>query len=150
MHPCLCRRLYGVIASETAIYKYVVVTKVWNASERYLSFARSLLSLVPENGDILCCIHFVFICRPLYRGADKSLARSGRKQANVSVRMARISVCALPCRNKNMIAARVVSILLKSRASLTCLRACFHPDRTKDLSAPRAAVPNLYDSRCPF
>jgi len=27
------------------------------------------------------------ICR-LYSGADKSLARSGRKQANVSVRMA--------------------------------------------------------------
>jgi len=30
-------------------------------------------------------------------GADKSLARPGRKQANVSVRMARISFGALPC-----------------------------------------------------
>jgi len=35
-----------------------------------------------------------------YRGADKSLARPGRKQANVSVRMAWISFGALPCRGK--------------------------------------------------
>jgi len=33
-----------------------------------------------------------------YRGADKSLARPGRKQANVSVRMASISFGALLCR----------------------------------------------------
>jgi len=30
-----------------------------------------------------------------------------------------------------------VSMLLKSRASLTCFRACFFPGRAKDLSAPR-------------
>ena len=35
-----------------------------------------------------------------YRGADKSLARPGRKEANVSVRMALISFDALPCRKK--------------------------------------------------
>ena len=35
-----------------------------------------------------------------YRGADKSIARQGRKQANVSVRMAWISFVALPCRGK--------------------------------------------------
>jgi len=29
-----------------------------------------------------------------------------------------------------------VSMLLKSRASLTCFRACFVPGRAKDLSAP--------------
>ena len=40
----------------------------------------------------------VYFCT--YRGADKSLARSGRKQANVSVRMALISFGALPCRKK--------------------------------------------------
>ena len=34
------------------------------------------------------------------RGADKSLARPGRKQANVSVRMASISYGALPCKKK--------------------------------------------------
>jgi len=36
------------------------------------------------------------------RGADKSLARPGRKQANVSVRMAWISFGALPCRKKKL------------------------------------------------
>jgi len=38
----------------------------------------------------------------LNRGADKSLARPGRKQANVSVRMACISFGALPCRKKKI------------------------------------------------
>jgi len=33
-----------------------------------------------------------------------------------------------------------VSMLLKSRASLTCFRACFLPGRAKDLSAPRWLV----------
>jgi len=71
----------------------------------------------------------------LYR-AVKSLARPGRKQAYVSVRMARISFGALPCRKKkNLLTARVS--MLKSRASLTCFRACFLPGRAKDLSAPR-------------
>ena len=36
---------------------------------------------------------------------------------------------------KNLMIARV-SMLLKSRASLTCFRACFLPGRAKDLSAP--------------
>ena len=71
-----------------------------------------------------------------YRGADKSLARPGRKQAQVSVRMAWISFGALPCRKRNVMTARV-SILLKSRASLTCFRTCLLPGRAKDLSAPR-------------
>ena len=60
------------------------------------------------------------------------------QEANVSVRMAWISFGALPCRGKkkNLMTARV-SMLLKSRASLTCFRACFLPDRAKDLSSPR-------------
>ena len=37
---------------------------------------------------------------------------------------------------KNLMTARV-SMLLKSRASLTCFRARFLPGRAKDLSAPR-------------
>ena len=37
---------------------------------------------------------------------------------------------------KNLMTARV-SMLLKSRASLTCFRACFLPGRATDLSAPR-------------
>ena len=74
----------------------------------------------------------------LYRSADKSLARPGRKQTNVSVRMTWISFGALPCRKRNLMTARV-SMLLKSRASLTCFRACFLPGRAKDLSAPQYA-----------
>ena len=37
-----------------------------------------------------------------YRGVDKSLAKPGRKQANVSVRKAQISFGALPCREKQL------------------------------------------------
>ena len=75
--------------------------------------------------------------KPMYRGVDKSLARPGRKQANVSVRMASISFGVLHCRQKkkNLMTARV-SMLLKSCAILTCFRACFPPGRAKDLSAP--------------
>ena len=47
-----------------------------------------------------------------------------------------ISFGASPCRNKNLMTARV-SMLLKSRASLTCFRACFLHGRAKDLSAPQ-------------
>jgi len=71
-----------------------------------------------------------------YRGADKSLARPGRKQTNASVRMAWISFGALPCRKKKYLMTARVSMLLKSRESLTCFRACFLPGRAKDLSAP--------------
>ena len=49
--------------------------------------------------------------------------------------MAWISFGVLPCRKKNLITARG-SMLLKSRAFLSCFRACFLPGRTKDLSAP--------------
>jgi len=38
----------------------------------------------------------------LYRGADKSLAQPGRKQANVSVRMVWICFGALPCKKKKI------------------------------------------------
>jgi len=72
-----------------------------------------------------------------YRGADKSLAQSGRKQANVSVKIARISFGPLPCRKKENLMTARVSMLLKSPASQICFRACFLPGRAKDLSAPR-------------
>ena len=36
-----------------------------------------------------------YLINDIYRGADKSLARPGRKQVNVSVRMARISFVVL-------------------------------------------------------
>ena len=69
-------------------------------------------------------------------GADKSLVRPGRKKDNVSVTMAWIFFGTLPCRKKKLMTARV-SMLLKSRSSLTCFRACFLPGLAKDLSAPR-------------
>jgi len=73
---------------------------------------------------------------PVHRGAAKSLAWPGRKKANVSVRMVWISFSALPCRKDNLMTARV-SMLLKSRASLICFRACFLPGWAKDLPAPQ-------------
>ena len=45
-----------------------------------------------------------------------------------------------PClAGKTLVTARV-SMLLKSRASLTCFRACFRPGRAKDFSAPRYII----------
>jgi len=80
--------------------------------------------------------HFYSSSDMLLQGADKSLARPGRNQGNVSVRMAWISFGALLYKKKNLMTARV-SMLLKSRASLTFFPACFLPGRAKDLSALR-------------
>ena len=47
-----------------------------------------------------------------------------------------------PClarKKRNLMTARV-SMLSKSRASLTCFRACFLPGRAKDLSVPRYII----------
>ena len=106
-------------------------------------YSNCAILMVAINGFHKCCASTnTWPCNEVsalskYRGADKSLARPGRKQANVSVRMAWISFGALPCRKKkNLVTARV-SMLLKLRASLTCFRACFFPGRAKDLSAPR-------------
>ena len=82
------------------------------------------------------------------RSADKSLARPGRKQANVSVRMAWISFGFLPCKKK-LFAARV-SMLLKSHASLICFRACFLPGRVNNLSAPRCKYNNYLEKKTRF
>ena len=70
-----------------------------------------------------------------YRGADKSLARPGRKQAREHVRDAR---------DFNNIETRAVKFffLLQGKepkeihAILTETLACFLPGRAKDLSAP--------------
>jgi len=80
---------------------------------------------------------------PSYKGADKSLARPRRKQANVSVRMAWISFSALPCRKKKTLMTARVSMLMKSRAFLSCFRAWVLPGRAKDLSAPRVLFLSL-------
>ena len=65
------------------------VTKIAEISnKKIVSFLRL------EKTEVACG------SRIKYRGADKSLARPGRKQANVSVRMVWISFGALPCRGK--------------------------------------------------
>jgi len=74
--------------------------------------------------------------------ADNSLARPEWKRANVSDRMARISFGAIALQGKKNFMTARVSMLSKSRASLTCFRACFHPGQAKDLSAPRYFIPN--------
>jgi len=84
-----------------------------------------------------------------YSGAEKFLARPGRKQSNISVRMAWISFGALPCGKRNLMTARV-SNLLKSRASLTCFRDCFLPGRAKDFSSPRYVAYNERSQRLLF
>jgi len=72
----------------------------------------------------------------MYRGADKSLARPGRKQARKHVRDAR---------DFNNIETRAVikfyfflqgKATKEIHASLTETLACFLPGRAKDLSAP--------------
>jgi len=63
-----------------------------------------------------------------YRGADKSLAPPGRKQANVCQNGVNFLRRLALQETKNLMTA-CVSMLLKSRASPTCFRACFLPGR---------------------
>jgi len=98
------------------------------------------------GGDEFHVAHDFILGRIFYRGADRSLAWPGRKQANVSVRMSWISFGALPCSGKKNLMTAHVSMLLKSHASLTCFRDCFLPDRAKDLSAHRYCSEFLNDS----
>jgi len=69
------------------------------------------------------------------------LEKGDNNEPNVPVRMAWISFGALPYR-ENLMTARV-SMLLKSRASLTCFRACFLPGRAKDLSDYTLSEPKI-------
>jgi len=101
-----------------------------------LRCSTSICSLAISYSLTICCSSSQQQTSHTYRGADKFLARLGRKQANVFVRMEWISFGTLPCRKKNLMTA-CVSMFLKSRASLTCFRDCVLPGRAKDLSAPR-------------
>ena len=101
---------------------------IWESTSEYICVLRfANFSQIRRN---------MYITR-IYTGADKSLARPRRKQANVSVRMAWISFGALPCRKKKNLMTARVSMSLKSRASLTFFQASFLPGRAKNLSAPR-------------
>ena len=107
----------------------------------WLAWIRSVVSHMWERKQTEGILKkSVFMLRT--RGADKSLARLGKKQANVSVKKVSISFGALPCRKNNLMTARF-SMLLKSRASLTCFRACFLPGQAKDLSSTPVLMYNL-------
>jgi len=77
-----------------------------------------------------------------YRGADKFLARPGRKQARKHVRDAR---------DFNIDTRAVIKFFLHGKAPreihaiLTETLACFLPGRSKDLSAPL----HLQEHNCP-
>ena len=124
-----------VVAS--TLYHFVCVC--WDFTwqrlfDKYEPVLKVIISIMTATLVYKCS----FCSAGLYRDADKSLARPGRKQANVSVRMAWISL--VPClaggEKKNLMTARV-SMLLKSRVSQICFRACFLPGRAKDLLAPQ-------------
>ena len=70
-----------------------------------------------------------------YRGADMSLARLGRKQANISVRITWISFGALSCRKKKPDDSSRLDVV-KTTSVPDMLPSCFLPGRAKDLLAP--------------
>ena len=61
----------------------------------WISYSRLHKRSRPNTVVFLCGCH-----GQMYKGADKSLVRPGRKQANVSVRMAWISFGTLPCKER--------------------------------------------------
>ena len=74
-------------------------------------------------------------------GRDFPPFQTGPRSHPASCKMGTGSIPGVKCgrglqEEKNSMTARV-SMLLKSRASLTCFRACFLPGRAKDLSARR-------------
>jgi len=129
--------LRGIIIVTGQIYLGLFFQLVFAATPRehfqpYQGISSPLFhcsSRVVLNTD---CIS-VHIFSNIHWGADKSLARPGRKQLMFLSEWREFP--SAPClAKKNLMTARV-SMLLKWRASLTCFRACFLPGRAKDLSA---------------
>ena len=90
------------------------------------------LSFTKMN-TILVLLNSFYPSQRNYRGADKSLARPGRKEADVSFTISVNFLRRLALQGKKNLMTARVSMLLKLRASLTCFRACFLPGRAKDL-----------------
>jgi len=136
---CYCKRtqLKGtVLLFVFQIQKIAGALCFWSHSANIRSDTphNSSISFLRRGGGwVTECIKSLKVAYGYYRGADKSLARPGRKQATVSVRMAWISFGALPCEGGGGLYD--VSIFLKSRASLTGFWACLFPGWTKDLTA---------------
>jgi len=97
-----------------------------------------------------CWLSWIYIEIPIgvwiqarYRGADKSLARPGRKNLMFLSEWREFPLASCLAGKKTLMTARV-SVLLKSRASMACSRACFLPGGAKDLSAPWYNVEELF------
>ena len=58
------------------------------------------LNIAPRIVFYEYLLWYIYYCYTFYRGTDMSLAAPGKKQANVSARMAWMSFGALPCRKK--------------------------------------------------
>jgi len=91
-----------------------------------------LLATVIIMPSLPACTYVLLMKEIHYRGADKSLARPGRKQARKHIRDAR---------DFNNIETRTVIMFFckapkEIHAILTETLACFIPGRAKDLSAP--------------
>ena len=72
-----------------------------------------------------------------YRGTDNSLARPGRKEAIVSVRMAWISFGALPCKEKKKLDDSSRLDVVEIARVTDMIPSLFLPGLAKDLSALR-------------
>jgi len=144
---------YIVVLTEIYIIKWIY--RINTQRDDFVQIQTTALLILYKNVKIIyiyISLHFI-ICHNLklsyckrgllvygtakYTGVLISLwpYQEGNKLIFLS-RMAWISFVALPCRKRNLMTARG-SMLLKLRASLTCSRACFFPDRAKKLSAPR-------------
>ena len=96
---------------------------------------------------LLCWVAWEYTqTNPQYRGADKSLARAGRKQGNVSVGMAWISFGALPCKKKKLYHSSRFDVVEIARVAwhaselvsfLIGLRTYQHPGRITVVSGVR-------------
>jgi len=104
VHYCRRTQLKGtVMLFVFQIQKIAGVSCFWSHSANIKTDTphRSSISFLRRGGGGLTeCIESLKVAYGYYRGTDKSLARPGRKKANVSVRMAWISFGALPCRKK--------------------------------------------------
>jgi len=107
INPFLCPSHFW----QAQLFSFLVGLRTCQHPRYKRTYVNSLFLAVNEGGPVWVrtfhhSVWETWLERPygrsglIYKGADKSLARPGRKQLNVSVRMAWISFGALPCRKK--------------------------------------------------
>jgi len=95
-HEWSASRLGHFARGETAPV-YTEQEEQWAHSRFGISIEKKKFSYPRQDSNPESVVNIV-----MYSGADKSLARPGRKQSNVSIRMAPISFGALPCMKKKI------------------------------------------------